>query len=146
MSKSDALEADILRLIFNATAVANIADNAASSPITNLYVSLHTADPGETGSQTTSETAYTNYARVAVARTTGGWTVSGTEPTQVVNAAIINFAQCGASGATLTHFGIGTAASGAGKLLYKGALASPLAVSNGITPSIAAGALVVTES
>jgi hypothetical protein len=114
--------------------------------VTNLYVSLHTADPGESGNQSTSETAYTNYARVAVARTSGGWTVSGTEPTQVVNAAIINFPQCGASGATLTHFGIGTAASGTGKMLYRGALTASLAVSNGITPSVAAGAIVVTET
>ena len=76
MSKGNTFEPDLLALIFNATAIANIADNAATSPLTNLYVSLHTADPGEAGSQTTSETAYTGYARVAVARTSGGWTVA----------------------------------------------------------------------
>lgn len=145
MSKGNTFESDLLALIFNATAIANLADNAASSPFTNLYVSLHTADPGEAGNQTTSETAYTNYVRVAVARTSGGWTVSGTAPTQAANAATVAFAQCGATGATLTHFGIGTASSGTGKLLYSGALGSSLIVNPGITPQFAAGALVVTE-
>ena len=101
-----------------------IAQNAAS-PATNLYVSLHTAAPGNGGSQTTSETAYTNYARVAVARTTGGWTVtqgSGTTFSNVVNAAAITFPACGATGATLTHWGVGLASSGAGTLLGWGPL------------------------
>jgi hypothetical protein len=145
MSKSDSWESDCLKLLFNATAMANVADNAATSPITNLFVSLHTADPGETGTQSTNETTYTNYARVAVARTSGGWTISGTAPTQAANAVAVTFPQCGATGATLTHFGVGTLTSGAGKLLYSAALTSSLAVSNGITPSFAIGALVVTE-
>jgi len=72
MSKSNAFENSLLKLIFNATAIANLADNAATSPLTNLYVSLHTADPGEAGDQSTNEVSYTSYARVAVARTTGG--------------------------------------------------------------------------
>lgn len=76
MSKGNTFENDLLKLIFNATAIANIADNAATSPLTNLYVSLHTADPGEAGDQTTNEAAYTSYARVAVARTSGGWTIT----------------------------------------------------------------------
>lgn len=145
MSKSDVFEADSLKLTFNATPIANMADNAASAPVTNLYVSLHTADPGETGTQATSETAYTNYARVAVPRTTGGWTVSGTAPTIAANVAAINFPQCGVTGSTVTHFGIGTASSGAGKLLYSGALASSLAIANNITPSMAAGACTTSE-
>jgi len=97
----------------------------ASSPATNLYVSLHNADPGNGGSQNTSETAYTNYARVAVARTTGGWTTSlgsGTTFSSVTNVASIGFAACGATGDTLTHWGIGLSASGAGTLLYFGPL------------------------
>jgi hypothetical protein len=101
-----------------------VAQNAAS-PATNLYVSLHTAAPGNAGSQTTSETAYTNYARVAVARTTGGWTVTqGSSSTfsSVTNAASITFAACGATGATLTHWGVGLSSSGAGTLLGWGPL------------------------
>lgn len=135
MSKANTFENDLLLLIFNATAIANIADNAASSPLTNLYVSLHTSDPGEAGNQTTNECAYTSYARVAVARSGSGWTVSGNT---VTNAALIQFPQCTGSSETVTHVGIGTAASSTGKLLYKGALSASLAVSSGIQPQFAA--------
>jgi len=113
--------------LFNATfagAWNTIAQNAAS-PATNLYFSLHTAAPGNGGSQTTSETAYSNYVRVAVARTTGGFTVtlgSGTIFTNAVNAAAVTFAACGATGATLTHWGLGLSSSGAGTLLAWGPL------------------------
>lgn len=142
MSKGDTFENDWMKLIFNATAIANIADNAATSPLTNLYVSLHTADPGESGSQTTSEATYTGYARVAVARTSGGWTVS---TNQAVNVSTITFGQCTAGSNTITYFAIGTASSGAGKILYSGALASSLAVSVNVTPSFAASGITVTE-
>ena len=74
MSKSNVFENDLLKLIFNATPIAGLADNAASSPVTNLYLALHTADPGEAGDQTTSEISYTGYTRLAVLRTSGGWT------------------------------------------------------------------------
>ena len=99
-----------------------IAQNA-SAPATNLYVSLHNADPLNGGSQTTNETAYSGYARIAVARTTGGWTTtlgSGTTFSSVANAAAITFAQCGVTGDTITHWGIGLLASGAGTLLASG--------------------------
>src|SRR6185437_9735789 len=89
--KSDYLENAVLLLVFNATAIANIADNAATSPLTNLFVALHTADPTDAGNQSSSEATYTSYARQSVARTSAGWTVSGTAPTQVTNAAVINF-------------------------------------------------------
>jgi hypothetical protein len=144
MPKSTATCNSILALIFNATAWADLAQNDGSSPLTDLYVSLHTADPGVGNNQTTNETAYTNYARIAIARTTGGWDAPSSGATQ--NAALAQFPQCGASGATLTHVAIGTAASGAGTVLYAGALSSSLAVANGIQPQFAAGALDVTES
>ena len=145
MSKSNTFETDLLNLVFVNTDITLIGDAAGlqnSATAGSLYVSLHTADPDEAGTQTTNETAYTNYARVAVARTVGGWTVSGNT---VSNAALVQFAQCGVTGATLTHFGVGTDASGAGKLLYSGALTSSLAVSSGIQPQFAAGDLDVTE-
>jgi hypothetical protein len=146
MSKSNTFETDLLLLVFNNTDIALIGDAAGlqnSATAGSLYVSLHTADPGEAGDQTTNETAYTNYARVGVARSGAGWTVTGDA---VTNAALVQFAQCGVTGATLTHFGVGTDASGAGKLLYSGALTSSLAVSSGIQPQFAAGDLDVTES
>lgn len=142
MSKGNTFENDLVKLIFNATAIANIADNAASSPLTNLYVSLHTGDPGEAGDQTTSEATYTSYARVAVARSGSGWTVTNNA---VANAAAITFPACTGGSNTITHFAVGTASSGAGKVLYKGALTASLAVSNGITPEFAIGDLDITE-
>lgn len=134
MSKGNTFENDLLKLLFNATAIANIADNAATSPLTNLYVSLHTADPGEAGDQTTSEISYTGYARVAVARTSGGWTITANSVSPVAN---IEFgAMTGGAGGTVTHVGIGTASSGAGKLLYSGAVSPNLSITTGSTPRL----------
>lgn len=141
MSLSNAFETELLDLIFTGSAIADIAENDSSSPATNLYVSLHTSDPGEAGSQNTNETSYGSYARVAVARTSGGWTVSGNS---VVNAGAITFPQCSSGTPTITHFGIGTASSGAGVLIGSGALGASLAVSTGVTPQFAASALTVT--
>lgn len=135
MSKGNTFETDLLEFVFNGTALPSDYDGP-------FYVALHTADPGETGSPTTSEATYTSYARVSVARTSGGWTVSGN---QAVNAAAINFPACTGGSNTITHFSIVTSSSGAGIILYKGALSASLAVSSGITPSIDAGDLVVSE-
>lgn len=142
MSKGNTFENDWLKLIFNATAIANIADNAASGPLTNLYVSLHTADPGEAGDQTTNEAAYTSYARVAVARTSGGWTVTANS---VSPAATISFPQATGGGETETHFGVGTASSGAGKLLYSGAISPTIGVSNGVTPQLTTASTITED-
>lgn len=143
MSKGNTFENDLLKLILQATAIANLADNAASAPLTNLYVALHSADPGEAGDQTTSEIAYTGYARVAVARSGSGWTVTGNA---AENAAAITFGQkTGGADVTATHFSVGSAASGTGKIFYKGALTASLLISNGVTPEFAAGALDITE-
>lgn len=145
MSKSSYLEQGFLNLIFNATPIANLADNAASSPLTNLYLSLHTADPGVGGNQTTSEIAYTGYARAAVARTTGGFNVaSGSGPATVTPAATVSFpAGTGGSG-TATFAAIGTASSGAGHILYSGALTPSIVCGNGVTPQLTS-ASAITE-
>lgn len=142
MSKGNTTENSLLLLIFNATTWNDIAQNDGSSPLTDLYVALHTGDPGEGGAQNTSECAYGSYARVAVARTSGGWTVSGNSAT---NAALIQFPQCSSGSETITHVSIGHLSSGAGTVLYKGALSASLAVSSGIQPQFAATALTVTE-
>lgn len=147
MSLGDSAENNLLLLIFNNTNWANVGDATGlrgSSTAGSFYISLHTANPGETGNQTTSEAAYTNYLRVAVARSGAGWTVSGTAPTQAANAAAVNFAQSGSGPEVETHFAIGRASSAAGELLYFGALTSSLTVNNLITPSFAVGALVAT--
>lgn len=143
MPKSTTTCNNLLGLVFNAVAWAAVADNAASTPLTNLFISLHTADPGVGNAQTTNETTYTNYARIAVVRTAGGWTVASNT---AANAALAQFAQCGATGATISHVAIGTAVTGAGNVLYAGGLNSNLAVANGIQPQFAIGALVATET
>jgi len=143
MPKSTAASNSIINLMYRAVAWANVADNAAASPLTNVYVALHTADlTASTNSQAEDETAYTDYARQAVARSTG-WAAASGGATE--NAATISFPQCGASGATLTHVSTGVGASGATAVWHYGALNSSLAVSSGITPQFAAGALTITE-
>jgi hypothetical protein len=142
MSKGDTFENDFLKLILQGTPIANVADNAATSPLSSLYLALHTADPGEAGSQTTNEAAYTGYARKAVARTSGGFTI-------VANVASLaadqDFGECTVSpGSNLTHWSIGTAPSGAGKILWKGALGSAIAMAIGVIPRVKAGT-VITE-
>jgi hypothetical protein len=142
MSKGNTFENDLLRLIFNAVAIPNIADNAATSPLTNLHVSLHTADPGEAGDQATNEIAYTSYARVAVARTSGGFTVTGNSVSPVGN---IDFPTGTGGSGTATHWAVGTAASGAGKILYKGAITPSIVCGNGITPRLTTASTVTED-
>ena len=142
MAKGATFDNDWLKLIFNATAIANIADNAASSPLTNLYVALHTADPTSAGNQTTSEATYTGYARVAVARTSGGFTVT---TNSVSPAATISFPACSGGTNTITNFSIGTASSGAGKILYSGTVPPNISDASGVTPQLTT-ASTVTES
>ena len=145
MSKSNSWENGLLLLLFNNTDFANVGDAAGlqnSAAAGSLYVSLHTADPGETGTQATSESAYTSYARVAVARSGAGWTVAANA---VTNAAAVTFPACTGSTSTVTYFGVGTDASGAGTLLYSGVLTAQLIISSGITPSFAIGQLSITE-
>lgn len=145
MSKSNSLETSFLKHIFQNVAIANVGDATglpAAATAGSLYISLHVADPGEGGSQTTNEASYTSYARVAVARTTGAWSESsGT----VSNLAAISFPACTGGTNTITHFGIGTDSSGTGTLLYSGALTASLSVSTGITPSFSIGSLTVSE-
>jgi hypothetical protein len=134
----------LLELIFTNTNYANVGDATGlrgSSTAGVFYISLHTANPNETGSQNTTEAAYTSYARVSVARASAQWTVaSGVAD----NDAAITFPAATGGSETETHFGIGSDTSGAGNLFLWGALNSSLAVSNGITPSFAAGSLDVT--
>jgi hypothetical protein len=132
MSKGDTFEDDILKLIFNATTIADIAENDTTSPSANLTVALHTADPGEAGTQSTNETAYTGYARVNVARTSGGWTVSGGSVSPVAN---IDFGECTASpGAAITHFSVGSGV--ANKLLYSGTVTPNITMAAGVIPRL----------
>lgn len=144
MSLSNASETALLSLLFNNTAWAGIGDAGGLQPSAvagNLFIALHTADPGETGNQSTSEAAYTGYARVSVARSAGGFTVAGN---QVSNTATVQFGECTAGSATVTFFSVGVATSGSTAILYRGALSASRAISAGITPLFNSGALTGT--
>jgi hypothetical protein len=137
VSLSDDFENELSKFLFQ-----NVSPPHVPGGLTTLYVALHTADPGETGIQTTNETSYTNYARVAVSRDASGFSVLGGV---ITNVADVVFPVCGATGATLTHFSIQTTASGsAGSLVVSGPLTSSFVVSTSIQPKFAAGQLVVT--
>lgn len=134
MSISNTTENAILDLIYSATTWANYAINASSSPETNIVVALHTADPGDAGTMSTSESAYTNYARVNVARSTG-WTAASSG--SVSPAANIDFAASGASGTTITHFSTGKSGGGASAILLSGTVTPNIAIgASGITPRL----------
>lgn len=133
MSFGNTFENDLLKLIFNAVAIANIADNAGVSPLTELYVSLHTADPGEAGDQTTSEVAYSGYARQAVPRDGTGWVVSANS---VSPANAIDFPEIPSGTGTITHAAVGTAVSGTGKILAKGAISPNITIAAGTIPRV----------
>lgn len=141
MSMSNASETNLLNLLFNNVDWPNVGDAAGlqnSATAGSFYVALHSSDPGDAGNQTTNEVSYTGYARVAVARSAGGFTVSGS---QVSNAATVQFGECTAGTATATHFSVGLLSAGAGDILYSGALSASRSISSGITPLFNSGAL-----
>jgi hypothetical protein len=144
MSKTNTFENSLLLLVFNNTGIANIGDATGlrgSTAAGSLYISLHTADPGEAGAQNTSECAYTGYARVAVARSGAGFTVTANSVSPAAN---IDFPAATGGSETATHWGVGVAASGATTLLYKGTITPNIAISNGVTPRLTT-ATTVTE-
>lgn len=144
MSATNSLENGLLSLLFENANYANVGDATGLRGSTTagvFYISLHTANPNETGTQSTSEAGYTSYARVSVVRSTSGWTVaSGVAD----NDAGISFPQASGGSETETYFGVGSDVSGTGNLFLWGTLTSGLLVSSGVAPSFAAGALDVT--
>lgn len=134
MPKTTQFAADIMKLILHGTAIADIAENDASSPMTTMYASLHTASPGVGGNQTTNEISYTGYARVAITRNSGGWTITS----DVANpAAAWHFGTMTAgAGGTATYIGIGTASTGTGYLMYFFPISPSISVVNGVDPII----------
>lgn len=137
MSKSNTFENELLLHLFNNSDIANIGDAAGlqnSVAAGSLYLVLHTADPGEAGSATTSEIAYTGYARQAVARSGAGFTVSGASVTLAAN---VDFPEMTAgAGGTVTFFSVVKEVSGASVILYSGAVTPSITVATGVTPRI----------
>lgn len=143
MPKSTSASNSILALIYNATAWANIADNAAASPITTIQVALATSSYNAASNASSNETVYTNYVRQTVARSGAGWTAPSGGALD--NAAAIEYPQCGVTGATITSACTAKAA-GASDIFHYGDLNSPIAVSNQIQPRFPIGAVTITEA
>lgn len=133
MSISDTTENALMALIFNATAWANYADNAATSPQTAIAVALHTGDPGESGTMSTSEATYTSYARASVNRNSGGWTVTANS---VSPAATISFAAGTGGSGTVSYFSTGKTGGGAAAILFSGTVSPSIVTGNGVTPQL----------
>jgi len=141
MSASNHTENALALLIFNNTAFANVGDASGLQPSAtagNFYARLHTADPGEAGDGDTNAISYTGYAPVAIARSAGGFTVTGSN---IANTAAVQFGECTAGSGTATHFSITLGSGAASPILYSGALTASRAISAGITPLFNAGAL-----
>lgn len=137
MSISNAAENSILDLIYRATAWANMADNAATSPQTNIGNSLHTSDPGEAGDASTNEVTYTSYTRVNVGRATGFSAASGgsTSP-----AAAITFPTGTGGSGTVTHWATAksnaTPPTGAQAIHLSGTVTPNIVTGSGVTPEL----------
>jgi hypothetical protein len=140
MSFSNAAEQSIMALIFNATAWANMADNAASGAQTNIGVSLHTTDPADIGDATTGEVAYTGYTRVNVPRTAGGWTVTAGSVSPVAN---IDFPAGTGGAGTVAFFAAAksnaTPPTGGQAIHLSGTVTPNIVCGNGVTPRLTTG-------
>lgn len=121
MSISNYCELKLLDAVFNATAFS----------VTTPYVSLHTADPGETGD---SECVGGSYARQSgsFAAASAGATTTDAQ---------ISYATMPAC--TITHVGVWDAST-SGNFLWGGALTASKTVNSGDTVQIANGDLDVT--
>jgi len=133
MSISNTTENAILDLVFSATTWANYAINASSVPETNIVVALHTADPADAGTMSTSESAYTSYARVNVARSTGWTAASGGSVSPVAN---IDFPAGSGGSGTVTHFSTGKSGGGATAILWSGTVTPNIVTGSGVTPRL----------
>jgi hypothetical protein len=144
MPKGTATCNNFLKLLYNATAWADVAENDSSSPLTNISVALATASYSGASTLASNEATYTNYARQDVARTTSGWTAASGG--QTTNVAAIEYPQCGASGNTITSAATGKAGGGAAEVFHYGDLNASIAVSNQIQPRFPIGAVTITET
>lgn len=99
------------------------------------FVSLHTANPGNTGA---SEVAGGSYARQAVT-----FANAGANPTVASNTGIVQYPTATAPWGTITHFGLWTAASG-GSFLGYNAVTTPKSIDTDDIARWEVGKLTVT--
>ncbi len=112
MSKSNYAETEVLKYL--------LTTEVMGTRPTAWFVSLHTANPGDTGTDEVDiNTAYTNYTRQTV--TFDIPTEVDVGPSYTQNNNVITFPSLTGTGVNVTHFGIFDADVG-GNLLYSGAL------------------------
>jgi hypothetical protein len=133
--KSTLFANEFLDLIFLGQSIPDLADNAASTPATSLWMSLHTADPGPDGNQANFEVGYVGYNRVAVTRDTSGFTEALGGITNPV-APIQWPTSGGGTGIIASFWGIGLGDSGPGTLLYSGPITPPIDCGLGVAPQL----------
>ena len=143
MPKSASACNSLLALLYNATAWADVAENDSSSPATVIQIPLATASYSDSSTLASNETAYTDYVRQTLPRTTSGFTAPSGKATS--NAAAVDYPACGATGATIVAAAAGIGA-GAGIPFHYGDLNSPITVSNLIQPRFAIGAITISEA
>lgn len=146
-AKSTSYDNSLLQLIFNgtvtsATGWSSLVANPGS-PAANLYVSLHTAVLNASSAQNTSEAAYTGYQRVGVARTSGGWIISGSSVSPATPG--VTFPACTGTTETEVAFAVGTAQTGPGMVLYYGTITPSISVSNGVTPQLTTASTITEQ-
>lgn len=146
MGKTDKFEYDFLRSIFNGTAITNW---SATAGTTLLWVGLHTADPGDSGS-TASEGGYTAYTRISVMRSTTGWVVTSGSSALAAGAspvANVDFPQVATtSTGTFTHASVYPASDTTGpEAVYNGTLTPNVNFSQNVTPRMTTGSS-ITET
>lgn len=145
MNRTLQFKVDWLKLVFWGQALANVWDNAASSPITQLFVSLHTGDPGPGNDQTVNECTYGGYGRIATNRNSGAWAIDGATAIVTPTATILMNTPTSGTG-TITHVGIGKSTSGVGYLFYSGALSPNLIITIGTPPQLTTSSKITATS
>ena len=119
------------------TGLSSKGETAVLAPLTTTaYVSLHTADPLDTGGSEVSGGAYARQGPVTFAN-------AGNNPTVASNSAIVTFPAATGAWGTVAYFGLWDAAT-AGNFRGAGALTTPKAVNNGDTARFTAGSLTIT--
>lgn len=125
----------------HANAILDAIGSSTTAVTSATWISLHTADPGDTGA---SEVGGGSYARVQVNQdgtTSPFWNDAATS--SMDNNGAITFPE-GGGDANVTHFGIYDAST-AGNFLRGGALDSSFTYGSTTTPEFADQALTLTE-
>lgn len=137
MPSTGPFKTSLLELLFNGVPITDLAVDAPGSPtpLPQLWLSLHTDTPGDTGSQLVNECTYAGYARVAVPRNTLGWVI---DEDAVENVGDIFFPQAGGPD-TAAYLGIGHSPSGAGALYFRLGLVEALVIDTAEIPRIRPG-------